>query len=141
MTDEQAVGAFAALAHPTRFSVWRLLGPYGSEGLPAGVIGAHLGISPAGLSFHLGTMLAADLLSVRREHRKFIYAVRPGLPGVLSRALSAAVSEVGISDAGGVGSATPLVGDAMPILCSPIPDALTPEPLTSEAGQVVTEFI
>lgn len=69
------VKAFEALAHETRLAVFRLLIPAGLEGLPAGVISAQLGLPPNSLSFHLGRLANAGLVSVRREGRRLYYAV------------------------------------------------------------------
>ena len=57
--------AFEALAHETRLAVFGLLIPAGREGMPAGVIGERLGLSPNSLSFHLGRLAIAGLVSAR----------------------------------------------------------------------------
>ncbi len=51
-----------------------LLAASGSDGLPAGVIAARLGIAPASLSFHFQQLVRAGLLTQRRRSRYVIYA-------------------------------------------------------------------
>ena len=67
--------AFEALAHETRLAVFRLLIPAGTDGWPAGVIGARLGLAPNSLSFHLARLANAGLVSSRRQGRHIYYAV------------------------------------------------------------------
>ncbi len=75
METLQPVKAFEALAHETRLAVFRLLIPAGPEGLAAGVIGERLDVPPNSLSFHLGRLANAGLVSARREGRHLYYAV------------------------------------------------------------------
>jgi ArsR family transcriptional regulator, arsenate/arsenite/antimonite-responsive transcriptional repressor len=49
---DAAVLALGALAQEVRLELVSLLADSGSDGLPAGVIAARLGIAPASLSFH-----------------------------------------------------------------------------------------
>lgn len=74
MDTKEAVTALAALAQPTRLSVFRLLVEAGPQGLPAGRIGESLGIAPATLSFHLKELSHADLVDARTEGRFIFYA-------------------------------------------------------------------
>lgn len=67
--------AFEALAHEVRLAVIRLLIPAGPDGLPAGVIGDHIGQLPNALSFHLGRLTNAGLVRMRRVGRNQYYAV------------------------------------------------------------------
>ena len=76
METLQPAKAFEALAHETRLAVFRLLIPAGPEGQPAGVIGEQLGLPPNSLSFHLGRLANAGLVSARREGRRLYYAVQ-----------------------------------------------------------------
>jgi len=69
-----AIGALGALAQETRLAIFRLLVRAGSDGLPAGQIGARLKLPPATLSFHLNQLRHAGLISYRREGRSLIYA-------------------------------------------------------------------
>ena len=75
MSEPQAVVVLAALGHELRFSLWRLLAPYGSRGLPAGTIAARMSVLPSSLSFHLRGMTQAGVLIQRRSSRQIIYAV------------------------------------------------------------------
>jgi ArsR family transcriptional regulator, arsenate/arsenite/antimonite-responsive transcriptional repressor len=74
MDTKDAVTALAALAQPTRLSIFRLLVETGPQGLPAGRIGELLGIAPATLSFHLKELAHADLVDARTEGRFIFYA-------------------------------------------------------------------
>lgn len=71
-----AVRILAALAQDARLAVFRLLVPAGPAGLPAGEIATTLGIPPSTLSFHLGQLEAAGLVSARRSGRSIGYALR-----------------------------------------------------------------
>lgn len=91
MDRDQALNAFAALAHADRLGLIRLLvrqgqeGGQGQEGLAAGHIGQALGLSASRLSFHLATLEAAGLIGSRRVARNVIYSVRaPALGGLVS---------------------------------------------------------
>ncbi len=75
METLQPLKAFEALSHETRLAVFRLLIPAGPEGLAAGVIGERLDVPPNSLSFHLGRLANAGLVSARREGRHLYYAV------------------------------------------------------------------
>ncbi len=89
METDDAVGALAALANPSRLGIFRLLVEAGSEGLAVGRIGAALGLPSATLSFHLKELKHAGLLAVRREGRSLIYsanyAAMTGLIDYLTR--------------------------------------------------------
>jgi ArsR family transcriptional regulator, arsenate/arsenite/antimonite-responsive transcriptional repressor len=61
MKKSEAIAALAALAQETRLDIFRLLVEAGSEGLPAGQIGARLGLPSATLSFHLSQLKHAGL--------------------------------------------------------------------------------
>lgn len=74
MKKSDAIAALAALAQETRLDICRLLVEAGSEGLPAGQIGARLGLPSATLSFHLSQLRHAGLMTFRRESRSLIYA-------------------------------------------------------------------
>lgn len=76
MELQAAVTALGALAQGSRLSVFRLLVQAGPEGLPAGEIGARLGIAPATLSFHLKGLSRAGLAASRQEGRYVIYSAR-----------------------------------------------------------------
>jgi DNA-binding transcriptional ArsR family regulator len=74
MNSSAAVGALGALAQETRLAIFRLLVEAGSDGLPAGQIGARLELPLPTLSFHLNQLRHAGLITYRREGRSLIYA-------------------------------------------------------------------
>ena len=74
MEQKQAIAALGALAQETRLELFRLLVTCGSEGLPAGVIAERLGVLPSSLSFHLGQLVHAGLITQRRLSRQLIYS-------------------------------------------------------------------
>lgn len=76
MDKSSAVASLAALAQETRLDVFRLLVRAGEAGLPAGRIGAALGLPSATLSFHLNQLRHAGLVAFRRVGRSLIYAAR-----------------------------------------------------------------
>jgi DNA-binding transcriptional ArsR family regulator len=69
-----AVAGLSALAQENRLDVFRLLVQAGPEGMPAGEIADTLGIAPNTPTFHFDRL--EGLVSVRREGRSLIYAVR-----------------------------------------------------------------
>ncbi|HEX2238581.1 MAG TPA: helix-turn-helix domain-containing protein, partial [Gammaproteobacteria bacterium] len=62
MDKSRAIAALAALAQETRLEIFQLLMEAGSEGLPAGQIGARLRLPSATLSFHLSQLKHAGLV-------------------------------------------------------------------------------
>jgi DNA-binding transcriptional ArsR family regulator len=68
-----ALGAFDALSQETRLRAFRLLVEAGFEGAPAGMLSEALGIPHNTLSFHLGQLHGAGLVSSRRTGRSIIY--------------------------------------------------------------------
>ena len=73
MEKTTAIAALAALAQDTRLDIFRLLVAAGADGMPAGQIGAKLGLPSATLSFHLNQLRHALLVKFRRESRSLIY--------------------------------------------------------------------
>jgi len=73
MTDDQAVQALAALAHPVRLQVFRALVVSGPSGLTPGVMQDGLGIPGTTLSFHLKELAAAGLVTQERASRHIVY--------------------------------------------------------------------
>lgn len=78
MERSSLVKAIEALAHGVRLDIIRLLVPEGPEGVTAGVIAGRLGLAPSGVSFHLGRLVNAGLVTCRREGRHLYYAVEYG---------------------------------------------------------------
>lgn len=72
MTDDDAAAALAALGHPARLGIFRLLVRAGPGGLNIGEIGRHLGLAPSTLGFHLGALAAAGLVAQSRAGREVI---------------------------------------------------------------------
>jgi DNA-binding transcriptional ArsR family regulator len=68
-----AINALAALAQEHRLSLFRLLVQAGEDGLAAGAIAEKLGVPGSSLSFHLGQLHRAGLISQERQHRSLIY--------------------------------------------------------------------
>ena len=73
MTEEQALLALSALAHPLRLKVFRALVVVGSPGLSAGAIMEGVGVPAATLSFHLKELATAGLVTQERSGRNFVY--------------------------------------------------------------------
>ncbi|MFG1346713.1 metalloregulator ArsR/SmtB family transcription factor [Xanthobacter autotrophicus DSM 431] len=86
MEEPQALAAFAALSQETRLRMVRLLVQAGPEGLPAGAIGAAMdGASSSRMSFHLGQLEQAGLVTSRREGRSIRYsAAYPALSALVA---------------------------------------------------------
>ena len=74
MKKEKAIAALAALAQESRLDVFRMLVQSGPDGLPAGEIGAKLGVPSPTLSFHLNHLKHAGLVTGRRDSRSIIYS-------------------------------------------------------------------
>jgi DNA-binding transcriptional ArsR family regulator len=72
--QDDVVDALAALAHPSRLGVFRLLVQAGPGGMAAGTIGEKLGLPPATLSFHLSHLSRAGLVSQKQAGRFVIYS-------------------------------------------------------------------
>jgi DNA-binding transcriptional ArsR family regulator len=75
MEDLAAADALAALGHPHRLKVFRLLMARAPAGVPAGEIARALAMAPASLSFHLSHLERAGLLRASRVARNVFYAV------------------------------------------------------------------
>lgn len=74
MGQDQAVGALAALAQPTRLTVFRELVKAGPSGMTAGQIAAAVAAQPSTMSHHLGLLERANLVRSRRDGRTVVYA-------------------------------------------------------------------
>lgn len=75
MDDAHAVTSLAALAHPQRLGIFRLLVRRGPNGLAAFEIAEAIGASPTAASFHLKELDRAGLIHSRREGRYVRYAI------------------------------------------------------------------
>jgi ArsR family transcriptional regulator len=74
MKKIDALAGLAGLAHETRLDIFRLLIEAGPAGMPAGEIGARLGLPPPTLSFHLKDLKSAGLIDCERDGRSLIYS-------------------------------------------------------------------
>jgi DNA-binding transcriptional ArsR family regulator len=74
MKPAGAVRSLSALAHEHRLAIYRLLMKQGPEGLPAGVIGNRVGLSPSSLTFHLQALRRAGLVEQVRRGRQIFYS-------------------------------------------------------------------
>ncbi len=86
-SDTVDIGRFAALSHPTRLLVFRRIMRAGPSGVTAGVLAEAAGVSPSNLSAHLSILTEAELVSVRAEGRKRIFAPRLDTVAALVRFL------------------------------------------------------
>jgi ArsR family transcriptional regulator, arsenate/arsenite/antimonite-responsive transcriptional repressor len=74
MNQDSAIDAFAALAQPSRMTIFRLLVRAGPEGLQVGEISRRLNIVASTLSGHLSILKRAGLLNATRYQREIHYA-------------------------------------------------------------------
>lgn len=74
MDIQNALIMFDALSQETRLSAFRLLVKAGPQGLPAGSLSDALGTPHNTMSFHLGHLSNAGIVTSRREGRSVIYA-------------------------------------------------------------------
>ena len=73
MEQKAAIDAFAALAQPTRLSVYRALVEHEPSGLPAGEVARLLNVQQNTMSTHLAILSRAGLVESRRQGRTVIY--------------------------------------------------------------------
>ena len=73
MESDSAIEALAALAHPGRLAVFRLLVQAGSGGMPAGDVARALETPANTMSTQLAVLARAGLIRSRRESRSIIY--------------------------------------------------------------------
>lgn len=73
MEHTNATHALAALGHPTRLSIFRLLVQAGRGGKLAGDIAQALALPGATLSFHLKELSAAGLINAEPRGRTICY--------------------------------------------------------------------
>ena len=75
MNGKQIVTSLAALAHPKRLRIFRLLVRQGPSGLAAFAIAEAVEASPTATSFHLKELDRAGLIHATRDGRFVRYAV------------------------------------------------------------------
>lgn len=73
MELKDAAAGFGALAQTTRLMVLRELVTSGHKGMPAGELAEAVGTPSSTLSFHLKELLAAKMVTSRRDGRQIIY--------------------------------------------------------------------
>ena len=72
MNDTKAASAFAALGHPARVAILRLLVQAGSDGLSVSTMREHLKIPATTFGHHLKAMVEAGLIQQSRQGRTLI---------------------------------------------------------------------
>lgn len=87
MRESQAITACAALAQDTRMRIVRQLVRAGADGMPSGALAEALGVSAASMSFHLGQLERAGLLTSERQSRSIVYRADYAALGGLIRFL------------------------------------------------------
>ena len=75
MNDDRAANSFAALGHPARVGILRLLVQAGCNGLNMGDIRAALGVPASTFAHHLKAMADAGLVVQRKQGREVISTV------------------------------------------------------------------
>jgi len=73
--EQNLLLAFSALAHPQRLDVVRLLVSQHPVPVPAGAIGAHLGLKPSTLSGYLAQLIEAGLITQERRGTSLLYSI------------------------------------------------------------------
>ncbi len=74
MESNAAISALSALAQETRLAIFTMLAREECVGLSAGDIGEKLNIPLPTLSYHLGQLKRAGLVSARRRARTIMYS-------------------------------------------------------------------
>lgn len=98
---------FAALSHPQRLAVFRLLVRRAPDALPAGEIAQVLGLKASTASVYLATLTRAGLITQTRRGTSLLYALDPGAVRML-------VSDLFLDCCRG-----------RPDLCPPLPETLS----------------
>jgi len=75
MRREEVIAALGALAQESRLDIFRMLVQKGPDAVAAGDIARKLDLPAPTLSFHLGQLKHAGLLSAHRNRRSIAYAV------------------------------------------------------------------
>lgn len=74
MEAELVIRALGALAQEHRLAAYRLLVQEGPQGMPAGALAEAVGVPGSSMSFHLGQLAHAGLVTQRRQSRSIIYS-------------------------------------------------------------------
>lgn len=75
MQVQDAARMLAAIGHPLRLQIYRMLVQAGPGGRAAGELASALDTAPSSLSFHLKEMVHAGLLKSSQQGRNVFYAV------------------------------------------------------------------
>ncbi|WP_454884725.1 ArsR/SmtB family transcription factor [Sphingomonas oryzagri] len=76
MQTESALGALAALSHPTRLDAFRLLVQHEPDGLSTGALVEASGLTQSTLSTHLAVLAKAGLVGSEKRGRQQIQRAR-----------------------------------------------------------------
>lgn len=83
MNDKANIAALAALAHPGRMAVFRLLARRTPDTVSAGELTKALSMKPSTLSVYLGILTRAGLIQQTRRGRSLLYGIDLALTGSL----------------------------------------------------------
>jgi DNA-binding transcriptional ArsR family regulator len=72
MTEQDALAALAALAHPTRLATFRLLVRHAPDGLATGALADAIGLPQSTFSTHLAVLARAGLVGAEKQGRHFV---------------------------------------------------------------------
>lgn len=96
MNEDLVIKALAALAHPVRLRVFRALVVAGDSGLTPSALSEALSVPATALSFHLKTLMHAELVTQARVSRhleyRAAYAQMDGVLGYLTENCCAGTS-------------------------------------------------
>jgi len=145
MEKAQIIDALDALAQESRLDLFRLLVKAGPQGMTPTALSKQLRIAPPTLSFHLGRLAHAGLVTSRRRGRSIAYTPAPGtideLIGYLNanvRTAPAAAEKAPEKPAGeraGDKPAKDAAPEAKKAETPAEPDAGRPEPAKAEPGK------
>jgi len=92
--DEITAKILAALAHPARLAIIRMLVRSGPAGLAAGKLGKSLNIPANALTFHLQKLAQFDLVNSQRQGQFIVYsAVFSNLLGLMDNLVGACCAD------------------------------------------------
>ena len=69
MNLETVAQALKDLGHPTRLAIYKRVVKAGRQGIAVGILQEHLAVPASTLSHHIASLIAAELISQRREGR------------------------------------------------------------------------
>lgn len=72
MTEDEALAALAALAHPTRLTTFRLLVRHAPVGLATGALAEAMALPQSTFSTHLAVLARAGLVQAEKQGRSFV---------------------------------------------------------------------